>query len=72
MQYSAIREHKTYTCFFVFFAEFDDLIVQGLIREIKKMVTIPECEGLFEPLRVLEDNMAAADDQVDAYLRMTE
>ena len=37
------------------------------------MVTIPECEGLFEPiLRILEDNMAASDDQVDAYLRMTE
>ncbi|XP_020611526.1 telomere-associated protein RIF1-like [Orbicella faveolata] len=37
------------------------------------MVTIPECEGLVEPLlRVLEDNMAAGDDQVDAYLRMTD
>ncbi|KAL9968125.1 hypothetical protein ACROYT_G026458 [Oculina patagonica] len=37
------------------------------------MVTIPECEGLFEPLlRVLEDKMAAGDDQVDAYLRMTD
>lgn len=37
------------------------------------MVTKPECEGLVEPLlRVLEDNMAAGDDQVDAYLRMTE
>ncbi|XP_022791524.1 telomere-associated protein RIF1-like isoform X3 [Stylophora pistillata] len=37
------------------------------------MVTIPECEGLFEPLLlILEDNMAASDDQVDAYLRMTE
>ncbi|KAJ7390049.1 DNA-binding protein rif1 [Desmophyllum pertusum] len=37
------------------------------------MVTIPECEGLFEPLlRVLEDNMAAGDDQVDAYLRLTD
>ena len=37
------------------------------------MVTIPECEGLLEPLlRVLEDNMAAGNDQVDAYLRITE
>lgn len=36
------------------------------------MVTIPECEGLFEPLlRILEDKMAPGDDQVDAYLRLT-
>lgn len=37
------------------------------------MVTVPDCEGLFEPLlRILEDKMAAVDDQVDAYLRLTE
>lgn len=56
-----------------FSVESIDLIFQGTSLEGKKMVTIPECEGLFEPLlRILEDNMAASDDQVDAYLRMTE
>lgn len=52
---------------------FCDLIFRGESRESRKMVTIPECEGLFEPLlRILEDKMAAGDDHVDAYLRMTE
>ena len=37
------------------------------------MVTIPECEGFFEPLlRILEDKRAAGEDKVDAYLRMKE
>lgn len=42
-------------------------------KESSEMVTIPDCEGIFEPLlRILEDKMAAGDDHVDAYLRMTE
>ena len=37
------------------------------------MVTIPGCEGLFEPLlHCLEDQSAPLDDRVDVYLRVTE